>query len=360
MRFKRYFIIIGVLAILIAVFNLTQAADTPTATPKTYKISVGLPGVPGLKTGAEISDPAVYVTGLYNFALAIVGLLALGMIVFGAVEYTISAGNVTGQSEAKDRIAQAIYGLVLLLGAVLILNTINPKIATLTLPTPEKIATEEFLLLKDALERADLAWLASVTVLKEKKDNELRAFDEYKTARITHREVYEQRYDQQGVARFGPTKEALLNVVDKRIQVAIVINERLRAQITERNNYKNWIYAYMESKKEDLEIGDFLNPSLVVLPFPLNMGITAYEVANKIANIFVANWSQDSAMTAVNEQIGNIGPKLSTIAEIREESKKLRTDVEGLTGFDFWYDTAVAHATFVDELIVDRQIIPEQ
>ena len=32
------------------------------------------------------------------------GMLAFGMIIYGAIQYTVSAGNTTQQSDARDRI----------------------------------------------------------------------------------------------------------------------------------------------------------------------------------------------------------------------------------------------------------------
>ncbi len=77
------------------------------------------------------TTPAGIVANLYNFGLSIAGVLAFGAIVYGAIKYTVSAGNPSQQSEAKEWITQALWGLLLLAGAYLILNTINPRITKL-------------------------------------------------------------------------------------------------------------------------------------------------------------------------------------------------------------------------------------
>lgn len=89
-----------------------------------------------------------YFNTIYQFALGISGLLALGMIVAGGVRYTVSAGNSSQQSEAKSMITSAIWGLVLLFGSYLILNTINPQITKMGLnfsntPPPESNKSNE-------------------------------------------------------------------------------------------------------------------------------------------------------------------------------------------------------------------------
>jgi len=54
-----------------------------------------------------------------------------------------SAGNPSGQSDAKEWIEAALLGLLLLVGAYFVLNVINPQLTTLALPTltPVNITT---------------------------------------------------------------------------------------------------------------------------------------------------------------------------------------------------------------------------
>lgn len=101
---------------------------------KSYELSVPL-GENGTITTVE--DLPQYISTIFQFGLGIAGLLALALIVYGAIQYTTSAGNVAKQQDAKDRITSAIYGLVLLLGAYLILNIINPELIQLKLKTIE-------------------------------------------------------------------------------------------------------------------------------------------------------------------------------------------------------------------------------
>jgi len=65
---------------------------------------------------------------ILNWAIGIGGLLALGVIIYGGILRIVSAGDPSMQEEATKWIKAAIYGLLLLLGAYLILNTINPAI----------------------------------------------------------------------------------------------------------------------------------------------------------------------------------------------------------------------------------------
>ncbi len=70
----------------------------------------------------------------YKYALALVGVTALGAIIYGGIKYAVSAGNPSAQSDAIQWITGAVWGLVLLLGANLLLRTINPKLTSLEEP----------------------------------------------------------------------------------------------------------------------------------------------------------------------------------------------------------------------------------
>ncbi len=75
----------------------------------------------------------VLFTQYFNFAFMLAGVLAFGAIVWGAFKYIIAAGNPSGQSDARDQVLQAIIGLLLLVGAGLILRTIDPNLASIEL-----------------------------------------------------------------------------------------------------------------------------------------------------------------------------------------------------------------------------------
>jgi len=89
------------------------------------KLLAPLPGM----SSTTIPSPGEYISKLYQFGLGIAGGLAMLMIIWGAVEWVIS-GAIDRKADAKDRITQAIFGLVLLLASVLILSTINPNLVT--------------------------------------------------------------------------------------------------------------------------------------------------------------------------------------------------------------------------------------
>lgn len=91
-------------------------------------VNVGIPG------SQQNSSPVGILRNLYEFSLMIGGLIAFGAIVYGGIRYATSAGNPSGQSDARDQITQALLGLFLLVGAYLVLNFINPNLVNLSLP----------------------------------------------------------------------------------------------------------------------------------------------------------------------------------------------------------------------------------
>ena len=107
-----------------------------------YTMSQPIPCDPRFGSCPSAQTPAGYIARLYQFGLMIAGLAAFGSIVYGALQYVLSAGNSSLQGDAKDQITQAILGLVLLLGAYLILYTINPNLVNLQNPMLEFIDIE--------------------------------------------------------------------------------------------------------------------------------------------------------------------------------------------------------------------------
>jgi len=99
------------------------------------------PEIKGVGTLNDATTLPGLINYIYKFALGICGVTALVSIIYGAGQYVFSAGDSSKASDAKDRITQALLGIVILLAAVLILNTINPDLVNLgfnlpKLPTP--------------------------------------------------------------------------------------------------------------------------------------------------------------------------------------------------------------------------------
>ena len=81
-----------------------------------------------------------WIQSFYQFSLIAGVFLAVGVIAWAGLRYSLAAGNPSGQSDAIDQILQALLGLILLFGAYLILYTINPNLINLSLPTLSSVS----------------------------------------------------------------------------------------------------------------------------------------------------------------------------------------------------------------------------
>jgi hypothetical protein len=110
----------------------------PAITHAQVQISASIPGTYDTSNAAA-SSPGQFIADFYQYALVIGGILAFGVIVYGGIRYMTSAGNPSGQGDAKEWIQAAIMGILLLAGAYFILKVINPNLVNLTLPDLQSV-----------------------------------------------------------------------------------------------------------------------------------------------------------------------------------------------------------------------------
>lgn len=91
-------------------------------------------------TEINAKTPADFAQKIYIYILGIAGTLAVVMIIYGGINYLLNPGNTSKQSDALDIIKSAIWGIVLLAGAYIILNTINPELTQLKNPGLEPLS----------------------------------------------------------------------------------------------------------------------------------------------------------------------------------------------------------------------------
>ncbi len=99
-----------------------------------YKLCIPILGVDYIENSL-----AEYIKIIYRFALGLSGLLVFIMIVWGGIQYTISAGDTGLMGDARDRIFKAILGMALLFLSYIILNTINPDLVSLREPNVDSV-----------------------------------------------------------------------------------------------------------------------------------------------------------------------------------------------------------------------------
>lgn len=107
---------------------LLSFAIIPLIAPLTVFAAIGyvnpLVTIPGYNPGDGLQS---FVNLLYGIAISIAALLAVIKIVIAGVKWMLS-DVVTSKAEAKKDIQSALFGLIIIISAVLIITIINPSI----------------------------------------------------------------------------------------------------------------------------------------------------------------------------------------------------------------------------------------
>jgi len=120
-------ILYGIITFVMIFFVLTTIhAQSPL---DKYTTLVSLPGI---NDTPEFKD---YIIGIFNLSIGIGAVLAFVMITFGGIMYSTSDA-ISGRSAGREYVTNAIIGLFFVIGAWVILNTINPQILTFNLAIP--------------------------------------------------------------------------------------------------------------------------------------------------------------------------------------------------------------------------------
>lgn len=135
---KKIFLKIGVASILtfLIIPNLFIIQVSAQTENFEYTVLAPLPGVPS-DTTTTLQE---YVPAIFKLAIGLSAVTAVLMIVIGGFQY-MSTDAIQKKSEGKERIKNAVFGLVLVIGAWLILNEINPNLLNLNLNIKEAIVT---------------------------------------------------------------------------------------------------------------------------------------------------------------------------------------------------------------------------
>tara|TARA_B100000315_G_C14483423_1_gene544018 strand:+ start:308 stop:757 length:450 start_codon:yes stop_codon:yes gene_type:complete len=139
-QFPKLFLILLIVFLILPVVSFGQSVcqEGEVLCPKTNEcvssLELNYPVFGGFDINAcqDIND---LVAWAYYAIITISGLAAFFMIVTGGFQYLTSAGNPTSMGDAKDRIFNAVLGLILIFTSYLILQVINPDLLLLKLPT---------------------------------------------------------------------------------------------------------------------------------------------------------------------------------------------------------------------------------
>jgi hypothetical protein len=118
-RLLRPIFILAFVVILLTLIAPAIFVEAATTTP--LLILSPIPGATNSSTGS----PGEYISTILTYGMGLAGLIAMAQLIFGAVQYTTSAGAPSLQEDAKSRMRGAVVGLVLLILSITILNTIG-------------------------------------------------------------------------------------------------------------------------------------------------------------------------------------------------------------------------------------------
>lgn len=108
------------------VFLVILAGWANNISAQSYTPLAPLPGTFDTVTGK--TDMATYIPGAVKLIIALGGAIAILIAIVGAMQYIASGIAPDAKNSAKNRMQNAIVGLLLILFSYLILNTINPAL----------------------------------------------------------------------------------------------------------------------------------------------------------------------------------------------------------------------------------------
>jgi hypothetical protein len=125
MKIRPYIAAVSVFGFLLLPL-LVDAATPPT---KDYLLASSTPFIRDLDADANIAD---YLQAVFNLGMGLAVTLAILMIVLNGIKYMVSDA-IGDKIAAKDIIKNALIGLLIIFGSVIVLNTINPQLTQFNL-----------------------------------------------------------------------------------------------------------------------------------------------------------------------------------------------------------------------------------
>lgn len=112
----------------------TPAEDAPTP------ITLGIP-IAGVR---QVSGIAQYINLGYRYLVSVVLIAAIVMVVWGGFRYLLGSANVGNVQRGKETIRDAVVGMLIVVGAYVILSTVNPRTVELRNLNLSSIQRQDF------------------------------------------------------------------------------------------------------------------------------------------------------------------------------------------------------------------------
>jgi D-alanyl-D-alanine dipeptidase len=126
----------------------TTTPSTPPKSSITPTLNIEIPGLtfsPAVISASTVKSNflADYINAIYLFLIGTGIVFVIIMVMIGGLQYTIGAGSEAQIGKGKERIRNAITGLVLLLCTFLILKVTNPQLVTMKMVELQSVAGED-------------------------------------------------------------------------------------------------------------------------------------------------------------------------------------------------------------------------
>lgn len=105
---------------------LPGTTDCDSGSLKQITTTKNADGTVSISSGCK-SKFETYLPGVFNLAIGIAAVLAFIMLTYGGIKY-MTSDAIGGKSEGRSNIENALWGLLLVISAWVILNTINPQL----------------------------------------------------------------------------------------------------------------------------------------------------------------------------------------------------------------------------------------
>ena len=90
-------------------------------------LEIEYPEISGQKPTTIQTGLPEYVKYIFNFAVAIVGIVAVAVFIWGGYIFLTSSGDLNKLKDGKDRLISALLGMLVLFSSYILLTTINPE-----------------------------------------------------------------------------------------------------------------------------------------------------------------------------------------------------------------------------------------
>jgi hypothetical protein len=126
--------------LLLAPGSAFAATTNPNLDPEAYKPMIQIPGFEGFSkvttdaansTAVQVPYIGEYIGALYKFSIGAGAIVAAFMITVGGFQYVTAGAIPKNLSAAKQRITNALVGLLLLIGSYVVLYSLNPDLVAM-------------------------------------------------------------------------------------------------------------------------------------------------------------------------------------------------------------------------------------